>query len=108
MATTYSEETLKEAVRLVQEDGWSYGEAMKSIGVPKTTIYSYAKSTVVARKRRGRDPSLTNEEEICLVQWIIMLSKVGFPVTDDDVLANVPLLLHSRSTKHALKFHPVL
>ena len=51
METTYSEETLKEAVRLVQEDGWSYGEAMKSTGVPKTTIYSYAKSTVVARKQ---------------------------------------------------------
>ena len=37
----YSEETLKEAVRLVQEEGWSYGEAKNATGVPKTTIHTY-------------------------------------------------------------------
>ena len=38
----YSEETLQEAVKLVQEE--SYGEAQKATGVPKTTIYNYNKS----------------------------------------------------------------
>ena len=42
----YSEETLKEAVRLVREEGWSYGEATKATGVPKTTIFTYSKLAV--------------------------------------------------------------
>ena len=33
--SSYSEETLKEAVRLVQDEGHSYGEAMQMTGIPK-------------------------------------------------------------------------
>ena len=57
MSTTYSEETLKEAVRLVKEEGWSYGEATRATGVPKSTIFNYTKSAVVSKnhsdQRRG-------------------------------------------------------
>ena len=45
---SYSEETLKEAVRLVQDEGYSYREVLKLTGIPRTTIHKYAKSTVVA------------------------------------------------------------
>ena len=74
----YSEETLQEAVRLVQEDGWSYGEAKLATGVPKTTIYNYSKSAVIAKKRKGRDTVLTAEEEVCLVEWCTKLKKKSF------------------------------
>ena len=40
----YSEETLREAVRLVQDEGYSYGDVFKLTGVPKTTLFKYAKS----------------------------------------------------------------
>ena len=43
---SYSEETLKEAVRLVQDEGYSYREVLKLTGIPRTTIHKYAKSTV--------------------------------------------------------------
>ena len=40
----YSEETLREAVRLVQDEGYSYREVFKLTGIPRTTIHKYAKS----------------------------------------------------------------
>ena len=74
----YSEETLKEAVRLVQEEGWSYDKAQKATGVPKTTIYNYSKTSVLSKKKKGRETVLTNEEELCLVEWCMNLSKVAY------------------------------
>ena len=50
----------------MQEEGWSYGEAQKATGVPKSTVYNYSKSFVITKKRRGRDTVLTTEEELCL------------------------------------------
>ena len=40
----YSKETLREAVRLVQDEGYSYGDVFKLTGVLKTTLFKYAKS----------------------------------------------------------------
>ena len=63
---------------MVQEEGWSYGEAQKATGVPKTTIYNYSKTSVISKKKKGRETVLTNEEELCLVEWCINLSKVAY------------------------------
>ena len=84
---------------MVQEEGWSYGEAQKATGVPKTTIYNYNKSAVISKKRKGRDTVLTREEELCLVEWCTNLAKVGFPVTDDDLLDQVQKLLNKDKRK---------
>ena len=65
----YSEETLREAVRLVQDEGYSYGEVFKKTGIPKTTLHTYAKSTVVMKKKQGPVTILTKDEELCLVEW---------------------------------------
>ena len=84
---------------MVQEEGWSSGEAQKATGVPKTTVYSYSKSSVIIKKKKGRETVLTKEEELCLVEWAINLSKVGFPVTDDDMLDQVQKLLKKDKRK---------
>ena len=63
---------------MVQEEGWSYGEAQKATGVPKTTIYNYSKTSVISKTKKGRETVLTNEEELCLVEWCINLSKVAY------------------------------
>ena len=75
---SYSEETLKEAVRLVQDEGYSYREVLKLTGIPRTTIHKYAKSTVVIKKKHGPDTILTNDEELCLVEWATKLVRVFF------------------------------
>ena len=67
---SYSEETLKEAVRLVQDEGYSYREVKQLTGIPRTTIHKYAKSTVVMKKKHGPDTILTKGEELCLVEWV--------------------------------------
>ena len=81
----YSEETLEEAVRLVNEDGLSYGEAQLATGIPKSTIFKYPKDSVIKKKKPGRITILTKEEELCLVQWTTDLVKVGFPATDMEI-----------------------
>ena len=76
----YSEETLEEAVyRLVNEEGFSYGDAKLKTGIPKSTIFKYSKASVVKKMKPGRTSVLTKEEELCLVQWTMDLVKVGFP-----------------------------
>ena len=86
---SYSEETLKEAVRLVQDEGYSYREVLKLTGIPRTTIHKYAKSTVVIKKKHGPDTILTNDEELCLVEWATKLVRIGFPATDENLLDQV-------------------
>ena len=54
----YSEETLQEAVRLVQDEGYSYGDVFKLTGILKTTLFKYAKSTVVIKKNKLINHSL--------------------------------------------------
>ena len=66
---SYSEETLKEAVRLVQDEGYSYREVKQLTGIPRTTIHKYGKATVVIKKTHGPDTILTKDEELCLVEW---------------------------------------
>ena len=85
----YSEETLEEAVKLVNEDGFSYGDAQLATGIPKSTIFKYSKASVVKKQKPGRISVLTQEEELCLVQWTMDLVKVGFPGTDSDLLDQV-------------------
>ena len=75
----YSEETLEEAVRLVTEEGFSYGDAKLKTGIPKSTIFKYSKASVVKKMRPGRTSVLTKEEELCLVQWTMDVVKVWFP-----------------------------
>ena len=63
----YSKETLLEAVRLVNEDGFSFGESELATGIPKSTIYKKAKASVATKQKltkltTGREEKqLTNE-----------------------------------------------
>ena len=59
----YSEEMLKEAVRLVNDEGFSFGESQQATGIPKSTIHKYAKATVIQKMKPGRTTILTEEEE---------------------------------------------
>ena len=60
----YSEETLREAVCLVLDEGYSYGDVFKLTGVPKTTLFKYAKSTVVIKKNVWKSDKSWEPEKI--------------------------------------------
>ena len=55
-----SKETLLEAVRLVNEDGFSFGESELATGIPKSTIYKKAQSSVATKQKLTK---LTTQEE---------------------------------------------
>ena len=58
----YSEETLEEAVRLVTEEGFSYGDAKLKTGIPKSTIFKYSKASVVKKMKPGRTSSVLTKD----------------------------------------------
>ena len=55
-----SKETLLEAVRLVNEDGFSFGESELATGIPKSTIYKKKQSSVATKQKLMK---LTTQEE---------------------------------------------
>ena len=71
----YTEEKMRAAVRAVNEDGVSYGEASKNFNIPKPTIHKYSKETIVVKPVPGRAPVLTPEEDM----WCLDLAELGFP-----------------------------
>ena len=54
----YCEETLKEAVWLVNVEGFSFATGDRN-------------TTIVQKRKPGRATILTEEEECCLVQWTV-------------------------------------
>ena len=52
------------AVLRVKEEGWSYGEATKATGIPKTTIFKYSKETVIKKQRPGPVAILMEDKRI--------------------------------------------
>ena len=72
----------------------SYGEAKLATGISKSTIQRYCtgSQTVTKKLKPGPASILTDEEELCLVQWAKSLVKVGFPATDSDLLGPVQRL----------------
>lgn len=52
----------------------------------------------------GPDTILTEREESDLVEWMFKLSKTGFPVTKEQLLDSVQLLVKSSDTKSEHNF----
>ena len=85
----YTEEKLRAAVKAVNEDGISYGDASKLFNIPKPTIHKYSKETIVVKPVPGRAPVLTPDEEGALEKWCLDLAELVFPRTDRDLLNQV-------------------
>lgn len=58
----------------------------KTFKIPYATLYSRVKGIYAIDVRSGPSSVLTSQEEEELVQWIIHLSKRGFPVTKNHLL----------------------
>ncbi|KAJ8937818.1 hypothetical protein NQ318_003722 [Aromia moschata] len=95
----YSEEDMKGALEEVKR-GTSVSRASKLFGVPRVTLlYKHTGKSPIARKM-GPESILTVQEESHLEQWIIHLGSRGFPVTKNQLLDSVQLLIRklNRST----------
>jgi len=84
----YSQDDVNNAVDAVKK-GMSLRVASKTFGVPYCTIYVKFKNIVPLMARKGPQTYLRTEEENNLVEWIIYLSKRGFPVNKNQLLDSV-------------------
>ncbi|XP_025161698.1 uncharacterized protein LOC112590140 isoform X1 [Harpegnathos saltator] len=91
-STSYSQSDVEKAVDAVRL-GMSLRTASKTFGVPKSTVYSKVKNIHSMNATLGPASILTPDEEDLLVKWIFHSSDKGFPVTKDQLLDSVKILI---------------
>lgn len=67
-AQQYSNESLETALRLIREKQISKRQASIKYGIPRTTLIDKIKGKYRPGKGKGRDPFLSEEEELSLVK----------------------------------------
>lgn len=101
---TYSQDSLKEALREIRENGLPIREASKRFGVPRTTIQNRIHGRIkdIARKT-DPEPFLTNEGEQKIVHWIKNMPKCGFPLKKSDLMETVTKILKDSKKESLFK-----
>lgn len=89
----YSVNDLEKALSAVNA-GMSINAASKKFNIPRSTLDA-KKKKIYAGKKPGPPTVLSNEEEKTLVDWIFHLSQRGFPVTKNQLLDSVQMLIRS-------------
>lgn len=95
----YSKENLKAALNAIKS-GTPTAAAASTFGVPRTTLIGKIRGKFPEECKSGVSSVLTKEEEKILTDWIINMAKMGFPVTKDQLLDSVSLLVKSLNKKH--------
>lgn len=88
---SYSKEDLQNALRDIK-NGIPCSVAAKSYHVPRTTLIGKIKGTYPEECKSGVSTVLTSQEEDILVNWILNMAKMGFPINKDQLLDSVTLL----------------
>ena len=88
--TKYSNDNLQLALTEIS-NGMAIKKASKLYNIPRTTLRH--KKNNQHSKPMGAPTVLTAEEEGRIVQWIIDLGKMGFPVTKEQLLFSVSKLI---------------
>lgn len=88
----YTKEQILEAINAVT-GGLPVATAAKQFGIPRTTLLSKTSGKIPVDCRMGPSTILTSQEETLLVQWILSLAKVHQPVTKEQLLDSVQLIL---------------
>lgn len=94
----YTKDELKEAIKAVQ-NGMSCAAASVQFKIPRITLLYKIKGKYSVDCKSGVDTVLTAEEETILSNWIIQVGKTGFPVTKDQLLDSVSLLVKTLNRK---------
>ncbi|KAK9721450.1 CENP-B N-terminal DNA-binding domain [Popillia japonica] len=85
----YTKEELKEAINAVQ-NGMSCAAASVQYKIPRITLLY---------KIKGKYSVYCAEEETILSNWIIQVGKTGFPITKDQLVDSVALLVKTLNRK---------
>lgn len=99
----YSEKNLEDALKAIR-NGAKIRETCREFGVPRATVQDRIKGRISEKPRQmGPDPILTHTNEKKIVDWIIELSKCGFPVKKQELLSTVQKIIQEKKSKPHLE-----
>ncbi|CAG4943535.1 unnamed protein product [Colias eurytheme] len=100
----YTEESLIKALTAIRENKASVRQVCRDYGIPKSTILDriHGKTTDILKKR-GPDPVLGTDGEEKIVNWLINISKCGFPVKKQELLDSVQKIVRDSSIPNKFK-----
>ncbi|KAB0790704.1 hypothetical protein PPYR_14850, partial [Photinus pyralis] len=81
----------------------SIRRASAQFHIPKTTLIDKMKNKHKEGARPGAPTVLSSEEEQSLVEWILYLGRVGFPVTKGQLMESVAKLVASLGRPNTFK-----
>lgn len=88
----YTEAQMANAIRDVLA-GTPCATAAKQYSVPRITLMYKVKGKTPKYRRMGPDTVLSKDEEDLLAEWVVRVSKAGFPVTRVELLDSVQHLI---------------
>ncbi|XP_018311079.1 uncharacterized protein [Mycetomoellerius zeteki] len=94
----YNINLIKEALSAINA-GMSVNAASKKFSIPRSTLDA-KKKHLYADKKPGPSTVLSNIEEKILADWIFYLSHRGFPITKNQLLDSVQMLIKSLERKN--------
>lgn len=95
----YTLESLNDALHAIRSKSLSINKAANQFKVPKSTLIDKLKNRYTKSGNTGAPTVLTEEEEKCLVSWIIQLGEIGLPVSKAEVKESVAKLVKTLQRK---------
>lgn len=100
----YAPEQMALAIEAVRENKMSKKQASKIFGVPRTTLLDKLSGRVPEGPvSPGTRPTLTEAEEKTLVNYILLMADVGYPLTRKELLLEVKKILDLDGRKTAFR-----
>ena len=93
----WTDEQLQKALSAIIDDGMKIREASRIYNIPATSLRNHLWGTTSGR-HRGICPSLKEDEENKLVDFIFKMQDIGYPLTPTDLRVNVAQATQARQT----------
>lgn len=101
---TYTEDDLKKALNEIREKNKSIRQICKEYGIAKTTILDKISGRRPdGVKKPGPEPALGVDGEKKVVEWLLNISKCGFPVKKQELLDTVQKIIREGKIKNNFK-----
>ncbi|XP_045492332.1 tigger transposable element-derived protein 1-like [Colias croceus] len=101
---TYTEEDLEKALNEIKGKKKSVRQICKEFSIPKTTILDKISGRRPGGvKKPGPRPTLGVNGEKKVVEWLLNISKCGFPVKKQELLQTIEKIIHEGEIKNNFK-----
>lgn len=95
----YDHSAMVNALTAVKKKEMSVKAAAKAFNVPRTTLLYKVNGRYPEERKMGPKTNLTIEEENILIEWMFRCASRGFPVTREQLIDSVELLIKKKNQK---------